>query len=766
MPRGRPEKPVDTSIKEVAQLALQMRKLRHDAGLTLDQLAEGAHWSKATLQSATTGSKPPAWDVVDAWVKTCAPTANQDLWRSRHARAERAFRAHHGLEGPETEEAVAVIAAARHDGASAPPPATGTRDRPDMLEVISWHTLNPRIGLQITRLGHAPIPVRFKAAPTDLMDGPPPVDLTGLYADLPDLFSLLPQRRLVVLGEPASGKTQLVLGLGQALLGRKQETAIPVRVAVGSWRAGETRFTDWLAGELTTLAATVSGATDDYFTPDLTEFLLEQGSLLPLLDGFEEIDPQHQAPAIAQLNAYSGGIILTCRSEPFTALVESTNTTLRGSSGILLEPLGLDDLDGWLQTTDQPSRQDVVQQKWQPVLTTCRQAPDDARVRDLLAVLSSPSMVCAAWLSCSHGRADPMALLEKPSRAEMERKLIESGYLPRFAALAFMPRRRNGDLRKDAERFNASLAFFIRQRPRPGGAITLEGTGLTMRRLHRLAMGAIALLTCVCIFLIPFQTHESYYSTSGSGDGLGTAFLVICAAVGAAVAGLMRPALMHIPSAVSRPRKPADVMRGLASPAILPAVACVLCMLVVAASPATLPAAFEFLGFAVIFTVRAACTGSREPRNERTTLSGELLSAGALMSLVLLLTLIGIVAGPEHLGIQFLLSGLVLLALCLTAAPGARWVPTLAIHRQRHAFVDLPDMLVSACDQGLFARKRSAYHFADPTVAAHFTHSPLQPRPPAETQSRTSSRYLPPHPNPRHANRPGQSQDPRPAEHS
>lgn len=51
--RGRPQRPLDTTVPALAELAQELRELRAAAGLTLDNLYAVTHWSKGALSAAT-----------------------------------------------------------------------------------------------------------------------------------------------------------------------------------------------------------------------------------------------------------------------------------------------------------------------------------------------------------------------------------------------------------------------------------------------------------------------------------------------------------------------------------------------------------------------------------------------------------------------------------------------------------------------------------------------------------------------------------------
>ncbi|MFJ3644432.1 helix-turn-helix domain-containing protein [Streptomyces murinus] len=729
MPRGCPEKAVDETIPELAQLAREMRTLRYQAELTLDQLAARVNWSKASLQAATTGTHPPRWELVSAWVTACRPEANMDLWNHRYATAARSYRAHHGLD---------------QDFPTAPPnaipqAAAGQHSKPPGLEGASQHTL----ASPMTRWGvrdeaespHrvTPIPIRFTPAPVDLMDGPPPVNLHGHYPDLPALFALLPSRRLVILGQPGSGKSALALHLGRTLL---RDQATPVKLSLASWHPARVPLLEWIAENLNDLTA-------EHFTAERVSVLLGAGQLLPILDDFDQIDRPSRARALEEIDAQLGSVILISAAEPFRALVESANTPLTRSSGIVLSPLNLGDLDGWLQQTNRADEA-LVHDKWQPVLAKCRSNPDDLHVQDLLETLSVPSLACAARLMCSDGRADPEDLLRKTSRYEIERQLIETGYLPAFARRAPLPP--HGPEPDSVDRFRASFLLFLRQPPRADGSRTLGGAGWTGPKspYSTWLIGVLAFLYAwmtLANMVVPNETGAYTYSREAYGLGLQTFLYAVL--VGAAVAAVTHLAVTRTPTCVIGRRRPPDMLRGLASRASLPAVACLICAAVAHASSRpdvvwddTGFIGFNFDVFAVLFVCRAAFTDAVQqsapfpgrPSSHRRPAGMSMEAIGCFyMALMAACMLVLIPTGPTRsvaLAPAVVLGSILLLALIAFTLAGPSWARCWLVPADRQAVRDLAAVLTDACDQGLLTVEAGAYHLTDPVLARHYERTP------------------------------------------
>ncbi|NNN35531.1 helix-turn-helix domain-containing protein, partial [Streptomyces sp. S3(2020)] len=85
---GRRERPLDPTEGAVARFALELRKLRQEAGgLTYRAMAARAHYSTATLAQAAAGDRLPSLSVTLAYVTACG--GDPDEWERRwHRTAE------------------------------------------------------------------------------------------------------------------------------------------------------------------------------------------------------------------------------------------------------------------------------------------------------------------------------------------------------------------------------------------------------------------------------------------------------------------------------------------------------------------------------------------------------------------------------------------------------------------------------------------------------------------------------------------------------
>ena len=141
--------------------------------------------------------------------------------------------------------------------------------------------------------------------------------------------------KLLILGHPGSGKTTTMLDLATELIKRanaQPEHPIPVMFNLSSWQHAKQSITDWLLSELK-LKYGVSQR--------LGKTWLEQKTLLPLLDGLDELPPGRQETVVQAINKWlqSGAgpsrLLVCSRIEEY----ELYGAKLALNGAVCLEPL-------------------------------------------------------------------------------------------------------------------------------------------------------------------------------------------------------------------------------------------------------------------------------------------------------------------------------------------------------------------------------------------------------------------------------------------
>lgn len=245
--------------------------------------------------------------------------------------------------------------------------------------------------------------------------------------------------RLVVLGEPGSGKTVLAMLLTLGLIADREPTApVPVLLSASSWDPVRESLEDWLTHYL-------AGA---YYNGDtaIPRTLWARGLVLPVLDGLDEIPEVARRHAVHRVNAAVGAerpVVVTCREAEYDDLIAAGSPALRRAPVQRMAPIAVDDVIDHLDAVpDWPPGL-----SWTAIHEELRHAPDGP----VAAALSTPLMISMTRSAYRQG-GDPAELLDTsrfPTRHAVEDHLvdraIDAAYEPDTAGkgrkwLAFLAR--------------------------------------------------------------------------------------------------------------------------------------------------------------------------------------------------------------------------------------------------------------------------------------------------------------------------------------
>ncbi|MCI4078777.1 NACHT domain-containing protein [Streptomyces sp. MMS21 TC-5] len=329
-------------------------------------------------------------------------------------------------------------------------------------------------------------------APTGHMFGD-----TSTVLDVATYYRRTFPRRLVVTGEPGSGKTVLVLELMLVLLEeRAEEDPVPVRLSLAEWDP-TVPLPKWLARHLV----------DVYDWPaEMAEELVRQQRVLPVLDGLDEMDatddgvPASTAPraraALEVLNTYqrgreAGPVIVTCRTRHYEALESAVR--LIDAARIDIDPVTTPAACAYLrQRARDPAR-------WRAVLEALEGEPTGV----LASALSTPwRLSLAATIYARDG--DPAEMLHHAAIGDLDDFLL-ARLVPAAAALHPRPHRpySASDVQSWLSRLAGHLEVPWVGAGAPGAAGTGARTDLVLHQLWPMAgSGRVRVVDAVLTALI------------------------------------------------------------------------------------------------------------------------------------------------------------------------------------------------------------------------------------------------------------------------
>ncbi|MGB3493238.1 MAG: NACHT domain-containing protein, partial [Elainellaceae cyanobacterium] len=176
--------------------------------------------------------------------------------------------------------------------------------------------------------------------------------------------------KLLILGEPGSGKTTTMLDLARELIQTAQDdldAPIPVLFNLSSWStfqpskksAATDSIGEWMARELNSKYGV---------SRKLAQSWLAEQKLLPLLDGLDEVASERQIACLLTINQFLQGdqsppaLTVCCREEEYDQLIRAAGDRLNLNGAICLKPLNEAQVKGYLTTLDCTDLWDTLQQ--------------------------------------------------------------------------------------------------------------------------------------------------------------------------------------------------------------------------------------------------------------------------------------------------------------------------------------------------------------------------------------------------------------------
>jgi DNA-binding SARP family transcriptional activator len=254
----------------------------------------------------------------------------------------------------------------------------------------------------------------------------------GDLDDIAETFTALPERQLVVLGDPGSGKSVLALMLTLELLRTRAPGApVPVLLSLASWDPRREHLDRWLASRLADNHPALLNARQ--YGPGAPTRLVLGGHVVPVLDGLDEMPADLRVAALDALDqtmAVGRSLVLTCRSAEYEEVTRESGPVLGAATVVRLEPVARQEAITYLSARGSD--------RWLPVAERLRRDPDAALGR----VLRTPLMVDLARIGYGRPGADPAELLGAEDAGALEGQLLDS-FVPNAYAQVPQPPGRN-----------------------------------------------------------------------------------------------------------------------------------------------------------------------------------------------------------------------------------------------------------------------------------------------------------------------------------
>ena len=314
---------------------------------------------------------------------------------------------------------------------------------------------------------------------------------------------------LLILGEPGTGKTTLLLELARDLLARAEnDDTYPIAVVfnLSSWAARRRKLSDWLVDELNERSDV---------SKRLAQQWIDGEQIIPLLDGLDEVDAEHRKECTEAINVFrrEHGLLPVAVCSRI-ADYEQLGTKLRLRSAVIVQLLARGEIEGYLSRIGQPAF----------ALLTALERGDPT----VWEVLQTPLML---WVCMLTYRDVPQ---EIPSAESVEH--LRAMFLDEFVVAMF--KRRSAKTRFSAERTVSILCDLARFLKRTNQSIfyleDLSSDWLVKRSdrwLWRLGTGVVI---AVCGGLISglfagwqLQVQHRHLRWDGVSFGLGIG-LIVC----------------------------------------------------------------------------------------------------------------------------------------------------------------------------------------------------------------------------------------------
>jgi MFS family permease len=218
-----------------------------------------------------------------------------------------------------------------------------------------------------------------------------------------DQFLDLSPRRLLLVGEPGSGKTALAILMMLQLLERRDEhAAVPVMLSLSSWDMQGSLGT-WVKQRI--VSDYKPEVVDEAAWSGAVDRLLGQNLIIPVLDGLDELPHSLHGNALKAINTIlpTQPLILACRRKEYEEIAQAAGP-LRNASVSVANRVNPDAVANYLRTHSGA----LEPKQWQPLLEKIKKDPESP----LAEALSRPLAVSLLPIVYDSPATDPLELLD------------------------------------------------------------------------------------------------------------------------------------------------------------------------------------------------------------------------------------------------------------------------------------------------------------------------------------------------------------------
>lgn len=275
---------------------------------------------------------------------------------------------------------------------------------------------------------------------------------TGTLSTILDYYRRLLPGRMLIVGEPGSGKTVLAVHLLVLLLEARAHSQpgppppVPIRFALSTFDSARS-FEAWVSEQIRARFRINSSVAAE---------LVRRRRILPVLDGLDEMDAEGSTPvrarrALVELNQYLDGstaapVVVTCRTRSF----ETLELSLRDATQVEILPLNARQISTYLGKQMRGWDDELA---WADVVEPLRTDPDGVTATALVRALRTPWLLTLAVTACRAGRPPTLLLPQAAERLQADHaERVEMELLGHFvSAAAALRRLRTGPAYDDGQ---------------------------------------------------------------------------------------------------------------------------------------------------------------------------------------------------------------------------------------------------------------------------------------------------------------------------